>query len=72
MQPTIWIFVKGLNNVHTLVAHVYEKRPLTLADTISEIEKLQAAQQLTASLLPSSTVNVMSSEEDQCFQCPEL
>ena len=29
-------------------------------------------QQLTATLLPSSTVNVMSSEEDQCFQHQEL
>ena len=33
-------------------------------DAISEVEKLQAAQQLTASLLPSSTVNVMTNEGD--------
>ena len=64
---TIWIFVKGLKNAHTLAAHVYEKRPQTLVDAISEVENLQAAQQLTASLLPSSTVNVMSNEGDQCF-----
>ena len=69
---TIMIFVKGLKNIHTLAAHVYEKEPQTLEDAISEVEKLQAAQQLTAALLPSSTVNVMSNERDQCFQCQEL
>ena len=41
---TIRIFVKGLKNAHTLAAHVYEKGPQTLADTIREVEKLQAAQ----------------------------
>ena len=66
---TIWIFLKGPKNAHTLAAWVYKKGPQTLADTISEVEKLQAAQQLAATLLPSSTVNVMSSEDDQCFQC---
>ena len=68
---TIWIFVKGLNNSHTLAAHVYKKGFQTLTDAISEVEKLQAAQQLTATLLPSSTVNVMPSEDDKCFQCQE-
>ena len=57
---------------HTLAAHVYEKEPQTLPDAISEVETLQAAQQLTATLSPSSTVNVMSSEEDQCFKYQEL
>ena len=66
---TIQIFIKGLNNTHTLASGVYEKGPQTLADAISEVEKLQAVQQLTATLLPSSTVNVMSSEDDKCFQC---
>ena len=65
---TIWIFVKGLKDTHSLAAHVYEKGPQTLADTITEVEKLQAAQQLTATPLPSSTVNVMSSDRDQYFQ----
>ena len=68
---TIRIFIKGLKNVHTLAAHIYEKGPQTLTDTISEVEKLQAAQQLTATLLPSSTVNVMTNEGDQCLQCQE-
>ena len=67
---TISIFVRGLKNAHTLA--VYEKGPQTLVNAISEVEKLQAVQQLTATLLPSSTVNVMSNEEDQCFQCQEL
>ena len=57
----IWIFIKELKNTHTLASHVYKQGPQTLADAISEVEKLQAAQQLTAKLLPSSTVNMMSS-----------
>ena len=68
---TIRIFIKGLRNAQTLAAQVYEKGPQTLADAISEVEKLQAAQQLTATLIPSSTVNVMSHKEDRCFQCHE-
>ena len=66
---TIRIVVKGLA---AIAACVYEKGPQTLADAISEVEKLQAAQQLTATLLPSSAVNVLSNEGDQCFQCQEL
>ena len=60
---TIRIFVKGHKNAHTLATEVYEKGPQTLADAISEVEKLQAVQQLTASLLLSSTANVISYEE---------
>ena len=67
----IRIFIKGLQNAHTMANWVYEKRPQTLVDVISEAEKLQAAQQLTATLLPLSTVNVMSHKEDRCFQCQE-
>ena len=70
-EATIWIFIKGLKNAYTLASHVYKKGPQFLADAISEVEKLQAAQQLTTTLLPSSTVNVMSSEDDKCFQCQE-
>ena len=69
---TTRIFVKDLRNAHNLAAHVYEKGPQTLTDVINAVVKLQATQQLTATLLPSSTVNVMTSEGDQCFQCQEL
>ena len=69
---TIRIFVKGLKNANTLAAQVYEKGPQTPADAISKVEKLQAAQQLTVTLLPSSTLNIMSHEEDKCFQCQEI
>ena len=69
---TIRIFVKGLKNAHTLAVQIYEKGPQTLADAISEVEKLQAVPQLTATLTPSSTVNIMSNREDHCFQCQEL
>ena len=68
---TIRIFVKGLRSAHMLATRVYEKGPQNLADAISEVEKLLATQQLTAALIPSSTVNVMSHEEDHCFQCQE-
>ena len=68
---TISIFIKGLRNAHTLATRVYEKGPQSLADAIKEVETLQAAQQLTATLLPSSSVSVMSSNDDKCFQCQE-
>ena len=68
---TIRIFVRELKNVHSLTVQIYEKGPQTLADALSEIKKLQATQQLTATLIPSSTVNIMSHEEDLCFQCQE-
>ena len=68
----IRIFIKGLKNAHTLATRVYEKGPQSLADAIREVEKLQATQKLTATLLPSSSVNVMSSNDDKCFQCQEL
>ena len=65
-------FIKGLRNAHTLATSVYEKGPQSLADAIKDVEKLQTAQQLTATLLPSSSVNTMSSDDDKCFQCQEL
>ena len=37
----------------------------------SEVEKLNATWQLTATIVPPSTVNVMLNEEDCCFQCQE-
>ena len=69
---TIRIFIKGLRNVHILSTRVYEKGPQSLADGIREVEKLQAAQQLTATLLPPSSLYVMWSDDDRCFQCQEL
>ena len=68
---TIRIFIKGLKNAHTLATRVYEKGPQSLADAIREVEKLQAAQQLTSTLIPPSSVNIMSSDGDKCFQCQE-
>ena len=69
---TIQIFLKGLKNVHTIATKVYEKGPQTLSEAIKEVEKLQAAQQITSSLLPTSSVNTMSSDNDRCFQCQEV
>ena len=67
----IRISLKGLKNAHTLATKVYEKGPQSLADTIKEVEKLQAAQEITSTLLPPSLVNIMSSDNDKCFQCQE-
>ena len=69
---TIQIFLKGLRNVHTIATKVYEKGTKTLSETIKEVEKLQAAQQITSLLLPTSSVNTMSSDNDRCFQCKEV
>ena len=68
---TIRIFLKGLKNAHTIATEVYEKGPQTLAETIKEVERLQAAQQITSTLLPTSSVNTMSSNNDKCYQCQE-
>ena len=69
---TIKIFLKGLKNAHTIATKVYEKGPQTLSETIKEVEKLQAAQQITSTLLPTLSVNTMSSDNDRCFQCQEI
>ena len=68
---TIRLFIKGLKNTHTLATWAYERGPQSLADAIKEVEKLQAAQQLTSTLFTSLSVNTMSSDEDKCFQCQE-
>ena len=68
---TIRIFFKGLRNAHSLAARIYEKDPQTLIDAIIEVEKLNAAQQVTATIIASSMVNMISKEEDWCFQCQE-
>ena len=68
---TIRIFLKGLKNAHTIATKVYKKGPQTLAEAIKEVERLQAAQQITSTLLPTSLVNTMSSDNDKCYQCQE-
>ena len=68
---TIRIFIKGLKNADSLATHIYEKGPQRLSNAISKVEKLNAVQQLTATIIPPSTVNMMSNDEDRCFQCQE-
>ena len=68
---TIRIFVKGLKNAHNLAVLIFEKGPWTVTDATSEVKKLHATQQLTATLMPPSTVDVMSHNEDHCFQCQD-
>ena len=60
----IRIFIKGLKNAHSLPSHIYEKGSQTLTDAISEVKKLNGIQQLTTMIIPPSTVNMMSHEED--------
>ena len=69
---TIRIFIKGLKNTHTIATRVYEKGPQSLADAIRKVEKLQAVQQFTSTLLPSSSVNTVSSNDDKCFQYQDM
>ena len=69
---TIRIFIKGLKDAHSLATCIYEKEPQTLTDAISKVEKLNAVQQLTATIIPPSTVSMMSNDEDFCFQCQEI
>ena len=69
---TIRIFLKGLKSAHTIATKVYEKGPQTLTEAIKEVEKLQTTQQITSTLLPTSSVNTMSSDNDRCFQCQEI
>ena len=68
---TIRIFIKGLKNAHGLATHIHEKGPETLTDAIAEVEKLNAVQQLAAMTIPPFTVNMISNEENCCFQCQE-
>ena len=69
---TIRIFLKCLKNAHTIATKVFEKGPQTLTEAIKEVKKLQATQQITSTLLPTSSVNTMSSDNDRCFQCQEI
>ena len=39
---TIRIFIEGLKNAHSLAAKIYKKDPHTLTDAITEVEKLNA------------------------------
>ena len=68
---TIRIFIKGLRNAHTLDTHIYERGPQVLSNAISKVEKLNAVQQLTTTITPPSTVNMVTNNEDRCFQCQE-
>ena len=68
---TIRIFIKCLKNAQSLATHIYEKGPHMLSSVVSKVEKLNAVLQLTATITPPSTVNMMSNDEDRCFQCQE-
>ena len=67
---TIRIFIKDLKNTHSLATHIYEKGLQMLNDAISEVEKLITVQ-LTATITPPSIINMMTNDENKCFQCQE-
>ena len=69
---TIRIFIKGLKNAHSLTTHICEKGgPPTFSDAISKVEKLSAVEQQTVTIIPHSTVNMMSNNGDYCLHCQE-
>ena len=61
----IHIFVEEHWNAHTNAAKIYKKDPQTLSKVIWLVDKFNAAQQLTATMTPS-TVSMMSND-DRCF-----
>ena len=64
---TVHIFVKGLWDAHNIAAKIYEMDPQTLFDVIKLVEKLNMAQQVTATLTP--TTNNMMLNNDRHFVC---
>ena len=63
----ICIFIKGLWVMYTTTDMIYEKDHQALSEVIRLVEKLNAAQQLTAMLTPSMVS--MVSNDDTCFVC---
>ena len=61
-----------IKNAHTIATKVYKKGLQTLAEAIKEVEKLQATQQITSTLLPTLLVNTISSDNDRCFNVKKL
>ena len=70
-KATIRILIKGLRNTHSRTTNIYEKGPQMPSNAISDVEKCNAIQQLTATITQSSKVNMMSNNEERCFQCQE-
>ena len=68
---TIRILINSLMNAHGPATCIYEKGPHSLSNAISEVEKCNAVEQLTATITPPSMVNMLSNDEDCCFQCRE-
>ena len=56
--------------MQTTTAKIYEKDPQTLAEVIRLVEKLNVAQQLTATLIPSMVS--MKSNDDRYFVCGQI
>ena len=60
------IFVKGLWDVQNIAAKIFEKDPHTLLEVIKLVEKLNAVQQVTTILAPTS-VNMMSNDDSVLY-----
>ena len=67
VTPLPYVFLWCLWNAHNIVAKIYENDPQTLSEVIKLVEKLNRAQQVTATLTPPA-VNVMLNV-DQCLVC---
>ena len=57
--------LKDIWDAHNIAANVYEKDCMTLLEVIKLVEKLNIAQQVTATLTPP-TVNMML-KDDRCL-----
>ena len=63
----VCIFVKGLRDTPNITSKIYEKDPQTLTEVIQLVEKLSAAHQLTATLIPSAVC--MMCIDNRCYVC---
>ena len=60
-----------MKNANSLATYIYEKGPQIICNAVPKVEKLNTVQQLTAMIILQSTVNMMSNDEENCFQCQE-
>ena len=60
----IRIFIQGLKNTQSLAARSYEKDLQTLKVAITEVDKLNAAQQPTTRIILFSIFNMVTNEEN--------
>ena len=68
---TIRIFIKGLKNAHSLATCIYEKDHKHTLMLSPKLRSLMLYSSSQPQLFHLPTVNIMSNEEDCCFQCQD-